>query len=171
MPHAVSPPLTSLPAHEPTCPFCRGNEHETPEATFTSHFASGEWRLRVVPNKYPAVSLTESASQLEHELRTREARAERLRLAQELLDDQDLIDGDESRFVQESMPAMGFHEVAPLRPRAPFGRPRTARTHVRRALAKRVRSGRGSVHGARCRLAPPAEGGAGCQDHNARDLH
>ena len=23
----------SLPSHDATCPFCRGNEHETPEAT------------------------------------------------------------------------------------------------------------------------------------------
>jgi UDPglucose--hexose-1-phosphate uridylyltransferase len=36
------------------CPFCPGNEEETPAPLFVSNEA-GAWSLRVVPNKYPAV--------------------------------------------------------------------------------------------------------------------
>jgi UDPglucose--hexose-1-phosphate uridylyltransferase len=43
------------------CPFCRGNEGETPQAlvVYTSSGASGQddWLVRVIPNKYPALSL------------------------------------------------------------------------------------------------------------------
>ncbi len=43
------------PADEPkTCPFCRGNEGMTPPEIARSD-GSGEWRVRVVPNKYPAL--------------------------------------------------------------------------------------------------------------------
>ena len=47
-----------LPASVATCPFCRGNEHETPPEV--ARFGGGEpetpgWTLRVVPNKYPIV--------------------------------------------------------------------------------------------------------------------
>jgi UDPglucose--hexose-1-phosphate uridylyltransferase len=43
------------------CPFCAGNEHETPDAVAT-YAAPGkkDWLVRVVPNKYPAVTLDES---------------------------------------------------------------------------------------------------------------
>jgi UDPglucose--hexose-1-phosphate uridylyltransferase len=46
------------PASVATCPFCRGNEHETPPEV--ARFGGGEpetpgWSLRVVPNKYPIV--------------------------------------------------------------------------------------------------------------------
>ncbi len=38
------------------CPFCVGNEIETPDATAVFlDPRSGEWAVRVVPNKYPAV--------------------------------------------------------------------------------------------------------------------
>ena len=48
--------LTSLPSHDATCPFCLGNEHETPEATLTMNYpGTDKWRLRVVPNKFPAL--------------------------------------------------------------------------------------------------------------------
>ena len=39
-----------------SCPFCAGNEHETPDAVAT-YPAKGPWQVRVVPNKYPAVAL------------------------------------------------------------------------------------------------------------------
>jgi UDPglucose--hexose-1-phosphate uridylyltransferase len=47
-----------LPARVATCPFCAGNEHETPPEVARN--GSGEpdtpgWSLRVVPNKYPIV--------------------------------------------------------------------------------------------------------------------
>jgi UDPglucose--hexose-1-phosphate uridylyltransferase len=43
------------------CPFCAGNEHETPDAVAT-YSAPGRkgWLVRIVPNKYPAVTLDES---------------------------------------------------------------------------------------------------------------
>lgn len=42
------------------CPFCRGNEADTPDSIAT-YFAAGEensadWQVRVIPNKYPAVT-------------------------------------------------------------------------------------------------------------------
>ncbi len=39
-----------------SCPFCAGNEHETPDAV-SFYPARGPWQVRVVPNKYPAVAL------------------------------------------------------------------------------------------------------------------
>jgi UDPglucose--hexose-1-phosphate uridylyltransferase len=44
------------------CPFCAGNEHETPEAV-ASYAAPGKrsaWLVRIVPNKYPAVTADEA---------------------------------------------------------------------------------------------------------------
>ncbi|HEX5105847.1 MAG TPA: hypothetical protein VFV87_18645, partial [Pirellulaceae bacterium] len=43
------------------CPFCAGNEAETPEAvvTYPAKGTAG-WLVRVVPNKYPAVSTDEA---------------------------------------------------------------------------------------------------------------
>jgi UDPglucose--hexose-1-phosphate uridylyltransferase len=38
------------------CPFCRGNEHQTPHELAVTNDAAGEWQVRVVPNKYPAVA-------------------------------------------------------------------------------------------------------------------
>jgi UDPglucose--hexose-1-phosphate uridylyltransferase len=40
-----------------SCPFCAGHESETPEAIATySSNGKGKWLVRVVPNKYPAVT-------------------------------------------------------------------------------------------------------------------
>jgi len=56
VPHAA-PPAPDLPAD---CPFCPGNEHDTPGELFadrdpgTAPNGPG-WRLRVVPNRYPVV--------------------------------------------------------------------------------------------------------------------
>ncbi|MCL4534064.1 MAG: galactose-1-phosphate uridylyltransferase [Bacteroidetes bacterium] len=51
-----------LPEHLDTCPFCRGNESQTPPAVLS--YSDGPegtaWMLRVVPNKFPA--LTEEGS-------------------------------------------------------------------------------------------------------------
>lgn len=56
--------FSSSAAHRPSsrdyaesCPFCAGNEAATPHASATLHADDGTWRVRVVPNKYPAVSL------------------------------------------------------------------------------------------------------------------
>ncbi len=48
-------PLTETrPAHVATCPFCPGNEAQTPPEVlrFPRH---GPWRVRVVPNRFPAL--------------------------------------------------------------------------------------------------------------------
>lgn len=44
-----------LPAYVSTCPFCPGNEEKTPPETFRSP-RQGGWRVRVVPNKFAALS-------------------------------------------------------------------------------------------------------------------
>jgi UDPglucose--hexose-1-phosphate uridylyltransferase len=38
------------------CPFCAGNESRTPAAVYQSMDANGQWRVRVVPNKFPALT-------------------------------------------------------------------------------------------------------------------
>jgi UDPglucose--hexose-1-phosphate uridylyltransferase len=43
------------PARDPDCPFCPGNENQTPPETLRIPGPAG-WRVRVVPNKYGAVS-------------------------------------------------------------------------------------------------------------------
>lgn len=43
-----------LPPHEPKCPFCRGNEDQTPPSVFSLE-EDGRWALRVVPNKFAAL--------------------------------------------------------------------------------------------------------------------
>jgi UDPglucose--hexose-1-phosphate uridylyltransferase len=40
-----------------TCPFCAGNEARTPAALYEQLDAGRRWRVRVVPNMYPAVML------------------------------------------------------------------------------------------------------------------
>jgi UDPglucose--hexose-1-phosphate uridylyltransferase len=40
------------------CPFCPGNESGTPPAVHQQNDEHGQWQLRVVPNKFPALSLT-----------------------------------------------------------------------------------------------------------------
>ncbi len=52
----AEPPATG-PRYRADCPFCAGNEAITPDAAATVLDADGRWRVRVVPNKYPAVSL------------------------------------------------------------------------------------------------------------------
>lgn len=50
-----------------SCPFCKGNESQTPAAVFESHDDSddkgaGNWQVRVVPNKYPFVADDQASS-------------------------------------------------------------------------------------------------------------
>jgi UDPglucose--hexose-1-phosphate uridylyltransferase len=43
-----------LPAFSPTCPFCPGNEGQTPPSSFVIE-RDGRWQVRVVPNKFAAL--------------------------------------------------------------------------------------------------------------------
>jgi UDPglucose--hexose-1-phosphate uridylyltransferase len=52
-----------LPAHVADCPFCPGNEPMTEPATLSIE-AGGEWALRLVPNKFPALSSTAPAERI-----------------------------------------------------------------------------------------------------------
>jgi UDPglucose--hexose-1-phosphate uridylyltransferase len=50
----------TLPAHDPTCPFCTGNESQTPAEVLAVRKAGSKvngpgWQLRVVPNKFAAL--------------------------------------------------------------------------------------------------------------------
>ncbi len=53
-----------IPAHKPDCPFCLGNEEDLSIETFAIRSddslsnADRRWCVRVVPNKYPALSAT-----------------------------------------------------------------------------------------------------------------
>lgn len=54
----LEPPITRQPG---PCPFCAGNESETPDAVSTYVLNGGKnWLVRVVPNKYPAISTDQS---------------------------------------------------------------------------------------------------------------
>ena len=46
------------PVYDPHCPFCPGKEADTPEAILTvpPRAAPGAWEVRVVPNKFPALT-------------------------------------------------------------------------------------------------------------------
>lgn len=46
-----------------TCPFCPGREAETPPELFRQEGDSGGWRLRVIPNKFAALSANGSRDQ------------------------------------------------------------------------------------------------------------
>lgn len=48
------PPRPPVPAHDPECAFCPGNEAETPPE-IVRRPAHGPWEVRVVPNRFPAV--------------------------------------------------------------------------------------------------------------------
>jgi len=50
-------PAVTLPAYDPNCPFCPGNEHLSMLDTERIRQES-TWKIRAVPNKYPALSAT-----------------------------------------------------------------------------------------------------------------
>jgi UDPglucose--hexose-1-phosphate uridylyltransferase len=56
------------------CPFCPEQEASTPPAVFTCCDEAGRWRVRVVPNKFPAVSTEEPLAQGAHEVIIESAR-------------------------------------------------------------------------------------------------
>jgi UDPglucose--hexose-1-phosphate uridylyltransferase len=45
--------LDQISEFEESCPFCPGNEGQTPEALLTINDENSDWLIRVVPNKYP----------------------------------------------------------------------------------------------------------------------
>ena len=47
---------TPLPAFEPECPFCPGNEAQTPEEQFRVSAPGGGWLVRAVPNRFAALT-------------------------------------------------------------------------------------------------------------------
>ncbi|OIO75664.1 MAG: galactose-1-phosphate uridylyltransferase [Elusimicrobia bacterium CG1_02_37_114] len=44
-----------LPEFSEKCPFCPGNEEKTPYETYVVNGPNGKWKLRSVPNKFPAL--------------------------------------------------------------------------------------------------------------------
>lgn len=57
-PHDIAgnvPPRQAEPEHDSNCPFCPGNEHLTTHPIFTVDH-DGSWQVRVVPNKFAALS-------------------------------------------------------------------------------------------------------------------
>ena len=54
---AVHRPAKPAVSYSPSCPFCPGNESQTPPEILRLHNGDG-WKARVVPNKYSALSPT-----------------------------------------------------------------------------------------------------------------
>lgn len=48
-----------------SCPFCPGNEHLTPDEVLRIDDGHGGWRLRVVPNKFPALRIDDDCHRAE----------------------------------------------------------------------------------------------------------
>jgi len=53
---ASSQSHTPLPPYVAKCPFCPGNEDQTPPELFSIKTQEGKWQVRVVPNKFAALS-------------------------------------------------------------------------------------------------------------------
>ena len=70
--HATVPPATSVSAD---CPFCEGNEDKTPGEIIAYRTPGTQrnrqgWRVRVVPNKFPALEIEiHGASQVKERYR------------------------------------------------------------------------------------------------------
>jgi UDPglucose--hexose-1-phosphate uridylyltransferase len=47
---------TALPRHVPSCPFCPGNEAATPAECLRVPGTDGDWSVRVVPNRFAALT-------------------------------------------------------------------------------------------------------------------
>jgi UDPglucose--hexose-1-phosphate uridylyltransferase len=97
------------------CPFCEGREDRTPPETWADRPAGGDpdtpgWRVRAVPNLYPALAQTEGQDPAASAAANREgltATGDPLRAASR---------GREPDLFQAS-PATGFHEVVVHTPR------------------------------------------------------
>jgi UDPglucose--hexose-1-phosphate uridylyltransferase len=53
--HRVTPPPATTAPYLTSCPFCRGNEEQTPPEILRLPPGAPDWSVRVVPNKYPAL--------------------------------------------------------------------------------------------------------------------
>ena len=53
----------SLPPYQPSCPFCRGNEHLSSKEILRYPAEGSDWRVRVITNKYPALVPQDSTQQ------------------------------------------------------------------------------------------------------------
>lgn len=63
--HPNGPQSVQLATHDKSCPFCRGNEALTPPEVYRDVDPEGSWLVRVVPNKFAALSPTASAKRKE----------------------------------------------------------------------------------------------------------
>jgi UDPglucose--hexose-1-phosphate uridylyltransferase len=52
-----------MPPHKDNCPFCRGNESQTPPAVYQIP-KNGNWQIRVVPNRFAALSPDKPATRI-----------------------------------------------------------------------------------------------------------
>jgi UDPglucose--hexose-1-phosphate uridylyltransferase len=60
------PAIKKHPSYSPTCPFCAGNESQTPEPVYVvagEASPRGAWDLRVVPNRFPALATPRAGSE------------------------------------------------------------------------------------------------------------
>jgi UDPglucose--hexose-1-phosphate uridylyltransferase len=68
-------PSSSVPLElASACPFCPGNEADTPPASYEQFDDQNRWRLRIIPNKFPAVTLTDGSAFGAHEVVVETAR-------------------------------------------------------------------------------------------------
>ncbi|MCX8173596.1 MAG: galactose-1-phosphate uridylyltransferase [Thermoplasmata archaeon] len=67
-------PKEPLPEWKADCPFCPGNEASTPEELFSyREEENNQWKLRVIPNKFPVVSENNDTARTEGFFRKRAA--------------------------------------------------------------------------------------------------
>jgi UDPglucose--hexose-1-phosphate uridylyltransferase len=71
--HRVTTPPATTPPYLPNCPFCRGNEEQTPPEILRLPRGARDWSVRIVPNKYPALSPQQSRALPTNELLQRVA--------------------------------------------------------------------------------------------------
>lgn len=53
-------------SYEPSCPFCPGNEHMLPGILLDLGGDGGGWKVRVVPNRYPALTPEGASGETQH---------------------------------------------------------------------------------------------------------
>jgi UDPglucose--hexose-1-phosphate uridylyltransferase len=58
----AAPPVSELPSHLDTCPFCRGNESSSKQETYRVLDAEGNWLVRSVVNEFSVLSATGEVS-------------------------------------------------------------------------------------------------------------
>ncbi|HVW36738.1 MAG TPA: galactose-1-phosphate uridylyltransferase [Pirellulales bacterium] len=68
-PHRAPSPPPAPAAPEAPCPFCPGNEAFTPPEIYAARgpgqYSASNWRVRVVPNKFPALRIEEDTRRIE----------------------------------------------------------------------------------------------------------